>query len=148
MTSKRREKTQQLWENKQKHFISSHQGQNIAILSSINLPYEKMYYDIARRFFDGIQQSQHQRDERATIVIMSQLSLEAFINRIGIEVLAEKEPSFDIKRSLESDKFLDKFILNDLSIPSYPSKHDTRVYNYTDQNSQPPHIGEVKKMLP
>jgi len=183
-------------------------------LLSINFPYEKMYHEIARRFFEGIQQSNYHRDERAAIVIMSQLSLEVFINRIGIEILAEKEPNFDIKKSLESDSFLNKFslytekitgksfdksgkiwfdlkelnkdrnqlihakpytidfqqggqaplffndnkklkrrfdtvsntvkyLINNLGIPSYPTKPNTRVYDYTDKNVQAPPIGKT-----
>lgn len=109
MNDGEKDRLKKKWEKEQQKFIERNQGQSVGILFSINILYEKSYYDIGKRFYLNIHNSKYQRDEKAAVVIMSALSLEAFINRIGIEILSKIDPTFDIKNSLEKDRFLDKF---------------------------------------
>ena len=79
-------------------------------LKNMNILFEKSYYDFALRFFNSSKSpsSQTRRDDKIACIIFSQMSLEAFINRIGIELVSKVSPKFDIEQSLRHDSFLDK----------------------------------------
>ena len=80
---------------------------------TINVPYEQTYYYHAKHLFENMNNSNTKRDDKIILVIMCHLSLEAFINRIGIEIIPNfksKYPEgFDLEESLKFDSFLEKF---------------------------------------
>ena len=80
---------------------------------TINVLYEQTYYNHAKHLFENINNSNTKRDDKIILVIMCHLSLEAFINRIGIELLPRFESKypegFDLDKSLKYDSFLEKF---------------------------------------
>lgn len=80
---------------------------------TINVSYEQTYYYHAKHLFENINNSNTKRDDKIILVIMCHLSLEAFINRIGIEIIPNfksKYPEgFDLEESLKFDSFLEKF---------------------------------------
>ena len=100
-------------QHKLENFFKKRSTQPTGYLEWINPLYELAYFSMSKSLYDNLEQSQQKRDDKWIIVILAHLSLEAFINRIGIEILpayVENFPvGFDLNSSLDNDKFMEKF---------------------------------------
>ncbi len=98
--------------NKMSKFFLDRGDQPSGYIECINIPYELSYYQHAKSLYEMIQANSN-RDDKMIIVIMSHLCLEAFINRIGTEIVSNCKDNyplgFDLNESLKNDRFLDKY---------------------------------------